>query len=137
MKTKLFLIAVASIFLFFGCSKEDPTEVVQLPNYTGQYQSVPYQSAQSEDPVVILLLSQEGNKISGTGNWNGITFNFNGTLIEKHILVTFILKGTNLGEINGTIDSWIGSDKSLAGGYQLWNNTGIISGAIRFKPVTI
>ena len=137
MKKKFFTIVIASIFILAGCNSETTTEVVEAPNYTGQYQSVPYESSQSDNPTVILLLAQEGNKLSGTGNWNGITFNFEGTLIEKHMIVTFTLKGTNYGEINGNIDSWIGTDRSLAGGFQLWNSSTIISGAIRFKNVHI
>ena len=133
MKPKYFIIVMAYIFVFFGCNSESTTEVVEVPNYTGQYQSVPYESSQGGDPTVVLLLLQEGNKISGTGNWNGLTFNFAGTLLEKHLIVMFVLKGTNYGEINGTIDTWIGSDKSLAGGFQLWNSLTIINGAIRFK----
>jgi hypothetical protein len=135
MRTKIFTIVIASIFVMVGCNSESTTEVVEAPNYTGQYQSVPYESSQADNPTVILLLSQEGNKLSGTGNWNGITFNFEGTLIEKHMIVTFTLKGTNYGEINGNIDSWVGNDKSLAGGFQLWNSATILTGAIRFKHV--
>ena len=116
-----------------GCNSESATEVVEVPNYTGQYQSVPYDSPQIENPDVVLLLAQDRNKVSGTGNWNGITFNFEGTLIEKHMIVMFVLKGTNYGEINGTIDTWVGNDKSLAGGFQLWNSLTIMNGAIRFK----
>ncbi len=137
MKTKYLLPIIASVFALAGCNQEGTTEVVQPPNYTGQYQSVPYETPQSEDPLVILLLAQQGNKLSGTGSWNGITFNFDGTLIERHMLVTFVLKGTNVGDINGTIDSWIGSDKSLAGGYQLWNSSALFTGAIRFKHVKL
>ena len=120
-----------------GCNPDSTTEVVEAPNYTGQYQSVPYESSRGEDPNVTLLLAQEGGKISGTGNWNGIIFNFDGTLVEKHLIVAFVLKGTNYGEINGSLDTWIGSDKSLAGGFQLWNNMVIMNGAIRFKSYKV
>jgi hypothetical protein len=121
------------MFLMIGCNSESTTETIDPLNYTGQYQSLAYEPPQPENPIVVLLLIQEGNKLSGTGNWNGITFNFTGTLLEKHIIVTFVLKGTNYGEINGSIDTWIKNDKSLAGGFQLWNNLTIMNGAIRFK----
>ncbi len=140
MKTKIFFAAALSVIILYGCNPGESTEVAVPANYSGQYQSVPYQSSQSSDPLVVILLAQEGNKVTGTGSWNGITFNLNGTIIEKHLLITFMLKGTNLGEINGTIDSWIGHDKSLAGGYQLWNDNTVLSGAIRFKqsfPITV
>ncbi len=133
MKTKYITLVIVPLFIMIGCNPDSTTEVVEAPNYTGQYQSVPYESSSGEDPNVVLLLSQEGGKISGVGNWNGITFNFAGTLVEKHMIVTFVLKGTNYGDINGSIDTWIGNDKSLAGGFQLWNSLTIMNGAIRFK----
>ena len=137
MKTKYFTIVIAFIFAMMGCNPESTTEVVEAPNYTGQYQSVPYESSQGEDPNIVLLLSHEGNKLSGIGNWNGITFNFIGTLVEKHMIVTFVLKGTNYGDINGSIDTWIGNDRSLAGGFQPWNSLTIMNGAIRFKSYKV
>lgn len=137
MRTKYITFVIASLFIIIGCNPDSTTEVVEAPNYTGQYQSVPYESSHTEDPKVVLLLTQQGGKVSGTGNWNGIVFNFDGTLVEKHLIVTFVLKGTNFGEINGSIDTWIGNDKSLAGGFQLWNSMVIMNGAIRFKNYKI
>ncbi len=136
MKTKTLSIIGLIVILFAGCNSDTINNPVQNSNYTGQYQSVPYSDSQG-DPTVVLLLAQTGNTISGTGTWNGITFNFAGTVIDNHVLINFKLTGTNIGDLNGGIDTYIGSDLSLAGGYNLFNSSYVLSGAIRFRKVNL
>lgn len=122
------------IFLVTSCVTEKIIEPTVPNDFSGQYQSVPYSSNEPE-PIVVLLLSHDGNKVYGTGSWNAITFNFEGTVINKHTILTFLLKDTNVGDINGDIDAWFGDDNSLAGGYKLWNSYQLFNGAIRFKLI--
>lgn len=133
MKKILFNV-ISLIFIVTSCVTEKLVEPKVSNDYSGQYQSVPY-STEEPEPIVILLLSHEGNKVYGTGSWNAITFNFEGTLINKHTILTFTLKDTNVGNVNGDIDAWFGEDNSLAGGYKLWNSNQLFNGAIRFKMV--
>ncbi|MEG8947169.1 hypothetical protein [Rosettibacter firmus] len=133
MKKVLFLGALL-IFSVTSCITEKIVEPIVSDELSGQYQSVPYTSIEAE-PIVILLLSHEGNKVYGTGSWNAITFNFEGTVINKHVILTFTLKDTNVGNINGDIDGWVGNDNSIAGGYKLWNSYQLFNGPIRLKLV--
>jgi|GEM_PF-1728068 len=131
---KILMMGALIIFLVTSCVTEKIVEPTVSNDYSGQYQSIPY-SPDNADPIVILLLSHEGNKVYGTGSWNAITFNFEGTVINKHTILTFTLRDTNFGNINGDIDAWFGEDNSLAGGYKLWNSFQLFNGAIRFKLV--
>ena len=137
MKTKTLLIVGLIVIFFAGCNSDTINNPIQDSNYTGQYQSVPYESNSQGDPTVVLLLAQSGNTVNGTGTWNGITFNFAGTIIDNHILINFKLDGTNLGDLNGGIDTYVGDNSSFAGGYNLFNTTYVLSGAIRFKKVNL
>ncbi|MGK9477315.1 hypothetical protein [Melioribacter sp. OK-6-Me] len=128
------LIALFLLPFLIACNAEKIVEPVDSDVFSGQYQSVPYNSS-SEEPVVILLYTQEGNKVYGTGSWNAITFNFEGTSINKHTIFTFQLNDTNMGDLNGDIDAWLGEDLSMAGGYKLWNSSTLLNGPIRFKLV--
>jgi len=132
MKACLICACAFILLLIAGCKSPDVTNPVTTPNYSGQYQTIPYDTTDVE-PTVLLLLANQSNTVSGTGSWNGITFNFTGTVVDKHVLFTFDLKGTNLNDLNGSIDAFIGNDQSLAGGYKLWNPANIIVGPIRFK----
>ena len=136
MKTITLCSIMLMLIFFAGCNSDNINTPVQNPNYTGQYQSVPYDD-NAGDPTVVLLLSQSGNDVSGTGTWNGITFNFSGTIIDTHVLLNFRLSGTNIGDLNGGIDTYIGTNQTLAGGYNLFNSSYILSGAIRFKKVAM
>ena len=136
MKAKALMLVMLLGFVFAACKSEDVTSPLQNPSYTGQYQSVPYGDSAS-DPTVILLLTESDNNLNGTGTWNGIPFNFSGTRINSHVLLNFKLTGTNIGDLNGDIDTYIGKDLTLAGGYNLFNGNYIFSGAIRFKKVAI
>ncbi len=131
---KVLLSSILVALTLTSCVVEKVIEPTLSDDFSGQYQSVPY-SVDEPEPIVILLLSQEGNKVYGTGSWNAITFNFEGTIINKHTILTFTLRDTNYGNINGDIDAWFGDDNSLAGGYKLWNSYQLFNGAIRFKLV--
>lgn len=131
---KILIMGAVIVFLVTSCVTEKIIEPTVPNDYSGQYQSIPY-SPDNADPIVILLLSHEGNKVYGTGSWNAITFNFEGTVINKHTILTFTLRDTNVGNVNGDIDAWFGDDNSLAGGYKLWNSSQLFNGAIRFKLV--
>ncbi|MCX7797444.1 MAG: hypothetical protein N2249_02335 [Melioribacter sp.] len=131
---KVLVVGMLIIFFVTACVTEKIVEPTVNNDYSGQYQSIPYSSNEPE-PIVILLLSHEGNKVYGTGSWNAITFNFEGTVINRHTILTFTLKDTNVGNINGDIDAWFGEDNSLAGGYKLWNSHQLFNGPIRFKLV--
>ena len=135
---KTYLIYTFALFLLFiiGCKSPGVTDPVTAPNYSGQYQTIPYDTTDVE-PTVLLLLANQSNTVTGTGSWNGITFNFTGTVVDKHVLFTFNLKGTNLNDLNGSIDAFVGNDQSLAGGYKLWNPANIIVGPIRFKYANV
>jgi hypothetical protein len=132
MKAYLICAFAFILLLVAGCKSPNVTDPVSTPNYSGQYQTIPYDSTDVE-PTVLLLLNDQSSTVSGTGSWNGITFNFTGTVVDKHVLFTFDLKGTNLNDLNGSIDAFVGTDQSLAGGYKLWNPNNIIVGPIRFK----
>jgi hypothetical protein len=132
MKSRVILLVF--MVVLSHCYEDNVNNPLPEPNYTGQYQSVPYNTTHS-DPTVVLLLDQEGNEVSGTGYWNGLTFSFSGTIISKHILIRFDLTETNYGNLKGDIDTYAGEDKSLAGGYNLYNTYNVFSGAIRFKLV--
>jgi hypothetical protein len=135
MKAYLNCAFALILLLIVGCKSPGVTDPVTTPNYSGQYQTVPYESIDDE-PTVLLLLANQSDAVNGTGSWNGITFNFTGTVVDKHVLFTFDLKGTNLNDLSGSIDAFVGTDQSLAGGYKLWNSGNIIVGPIRFKYAT-
>lgn len=137
MKAKVIFLIFISMIVLIGCTNDSVNDPISSePNYTGQYQSVPYNSEES-DPTVVLLLAQDGNSINGTGTWNGIAFSFSGTIISNHVLLKFDLTETNFGDLQGGIDTYVGNDKSLAGGYNLFNQNCVFSGAIRFRPVSL
>lgn len=129
MKKVLLILFIAALY---GCSQDNPVEPEKKINYSGEYQTN-YQEMQT----VILYMYHDGKMtLSGTGNWNGLTFNFQGTVMDKHAILNFSLKKTSLGDLEGTIDGFFDDDgKLLAGGYMLRNEYNILQSAVSFKLV--
>ncbi len=127
---------VVVIFLFIiitGCSYENPVESVKEINYTGEYQS----NLEEINSVILYIYHDGKMSISGTGNWNGLTFSFTGTVLNKHALFNFSLKKTNIGDLEGSIDGFFDDHgKFLAGGYTLRNEYNILQNSISFKLVS-
>ncbi len=129
MKKVLLIFIMAGLY---ACNSESPVEPVKKINYSGEYQTN-YQEVQT----VILYMYHDGKmSLSGTGNWNGLTFNFLGTVMDKHAILNFTLKKTSLGDLEGTIDGFFDDEgKLLAGGYMLRNEYNILQNAVSFKLV--
>ncbi len=129
MKKVLLIFIMAGLY---ACNSESPVEPEKKINYSGEYQTN-YQEVQT----VILYMYHDGKmSLSGTGNWNGLTFNFQGTVLDKHAILNFSLKKTSLGDLEGTIDGFFDDEgKLLAGGYMLRNEYNILQSAVSFKLV--
>jgi hypothetical protein len=132
MKKIAVLITLLLISLF-GCKKYEIVEPDKDTSYSGQYENVVYEDSLCE-PKVILYISQEDAKLSGVGYFNNVFFNFTGTLIDRHAIISFDLLNTNVGDLkNCSIDGYFGTNYNLAGGYTLTPYFGTTK--IRFKKV--
>lgn len=127
---KIFLLIL--IVGLHGCNYESIVETERQINYSGEYQTK-VDNAQT----VILYINHDGKlSLTGTGNWNGMTFTFTGSVFNKHVILSFPLKKTSLGDLEGTIDGFFDDEgKLLAGGYILRNEYNILQSAISFKLV--
>lgn len=127
------LSIIALLITLSGCNFDKIVEVETELNYSGEYQT----SLQSTE-TIILYVSHDGQmSLSGTGNWNGLTFNFTGTVMKKHAVLTFALKKTSIGDLEGTIDCFFDdTGLLLAGGYVLRNEYYILQNSINLKLVS-
>ncbi|MDQ7816304.1 MAG: hypothetical protein RDU14_04715 [Melioribacteraceae bacterium] len=127
------ILLIALLITLSGCNYDNIVEVETQRNYSGEYQT----SLQNIE-TIILYISHDGKmSLSGTGNWNGLAFNFAGTVMNKHALLTFSLKKTSLGDLEGTIDCFFdNAGMFLAGGYVLRNEYNIVQSAINFRLVS-
>ncbi len=128
------LIVITAVLLIAGCKNNvDITETPFEVSYSGQYQNVFYNDGTSE-PEVTLVVLQDESELSGVGFFNGISFNFKGSLNNNHGVLKFDLLNTNYGDIKGCyIDGFFGADNSFSGGYTLSPEFG--TQKIRFKYV--
>ena len=125
------LIAFLLLLALIGCKDNNSPVEPTTVSYSGQYQNIPYNDGTAE-PTVLLYLAQDGAKLSGVGYFNNITFNFTGTLVQTHAIISFDLLNTNLGDLkNCIIDGYFGADNVLAGGYTLAPQYG--TAKIRFQ----
>ena len=129
MKKVLLILIIAGLY---SCNSENLIDPEKKINYSGKYPTN-YQEIQT----VILYMYHDGKmSLTGTGNWNGLTFNFQGTVMDKHAILNFSLKKTSLGDLEGTIDGFFDDEgKLLAGGYMLRNEYNILQNAVSFKLV--
>lgn len=127
------VLVIYFIIFITGCSYENPVEPDSNINYSGEYQT-----NLEETNTVILYMYHDGKiAISGSGNWNGLTFIFTGTVMNKHAVLNFSLKKTNIGDLEGSIDGFFDDHgKFLAGGYTLRNEYNILQNSISFKLVS-
>ncbi len=127
------LSIIVLLITLSGCNFDKIVEVEAELNYSGEYQT----SLKSTE-TIILYISHDGQmSLSGTGNWNGLTFNFAGTVMNKHAVLTFALKKTSFGDMEGTIDCFFDDAGTLlAGGYVLRNEYYILQSAINLKLVS-
>lgn len=131
---KYALLIPLILISFYGCKKYEIVGPERDTSYSGQYENVVYADSLNE-PKVVLYISQEDSKLSGVGYFNNIFFNFSGTLIDKHAIISFDLLNTNVGDLkNCSIDGYFGSNFNLAGGYTLSPYFGTTK--IRFKKIT-
>lgn len=129
MKKVLLIFLITGIY---ACNPENPVEPEKKVNYSGEYQT----NVQDIQSIILYMYHDGKMTLSGAGNWNGLTFNFLGTVMEKHVILNFSLKKTSLGDLEGTIDGFFDNDgKLLAGGYMLRNEYNILQDAISFKLV--
>ncbi|MEW6508643.1 MAG: hypothetical protein AB1432_12960 [Bacteroidota bacterium] len=129
MKKILLIFFIAALY---GCNQDNPVEPNKVLNYSGKYQT----NIQDVQTVLLYVYHDGKMSLSGTGNWNGMTFNFAGTVLNKHAILNFSLKKTSLGDLEGTIDGFFDEEgKSLAGGYMLRNEYNILQNSISFKLI--
>ena len=115
----LFFSPLLMILLLTACKENNPVEPAASATYSGQYQNVKYDD-NTIQPDVSLTIVQNGDILSGNGSFNGILFNFSGTLIQTHMVISFNLINTNVGDLkNCIIDGYFGANNFLAGGYTL------------------
>lgn len=126
-------IAALILLILAGCKENQSVAPHVSSNYSGKYANVLYND-NSIEPTVTLNLTQNDENLSGVGCFNGIEFNFSGTLVERHAVLSFDLLDTNVGDLRGcTIDGYFGDQNILAGGYTLTSQFG--TEKIRFKQL--
>lgn len=103
------------LFLFFsGCEKANIAEPEKT--LTGRYQNVEYN--------MILLLVQDGNKLTGELEWMGFATQLSG--IYDKVNQQVILSGNYFGSANITFDLFVGTSNKLAGGFN-FNGQGTVA----------
>jgi len=121
MKKIIYILFIAA--LVFSC-KENISESPVINNYSGQYENTLYNDG-SVEPEVSLIITQNSSDLTGIGFFNGIYFNFAGTIDGNHAVLSFDLLNTNYGDLKGCkIDGFFGADNSLSGGYTLLSSMG-------------
>lgn len=127
------VVLIFALIIITGCSYENPVEPDNEINYSGEYQT----NLQEINTVILYVYHDGKMSISGTGNWNGLTFNFTGTVLKKHLIINFSLNKTIAGDLEGSIDGFFDDQgKFLAGGYILRNEYNILQNSISFKLVS-
>ena len=128
MKTKPALWIIAIIFLLWlillaGCTQV--TEVEEF-NISGKYQSSQYQDKPDIPYYSIeLTLIHTYGSVSGTGRFNTSNFSFQGTMVDNHVEIVFLLIYQGF-IYNVKLDLFY-RDTVLAGGIDLGDGTTAIS----------
>jgi hypothetical protein len=130
----ILLLPLLTVMLYSSCKdNNNPVEPAAATNYSGIYQNLKYDD-NTLQPVVTLSLIQKDALLTGTGTYNGINFSFTGALIQTHLVISFDLLNTNMGDFrNCTIDAYFGANNYLCGGYTLSTQFG--TEKIRFQQV--